>query len=215
MNRTEVLAKIEACGVVAVIRLADISKLESIIGALTRGGIYALEITMTTPDAPAIITQLACRYKGEFLIGAGTVLDTETARMVIQAGAVFVVSPILNPEMIRLVHRYDRLMIAGALTPTEILSAWENGADVVKIFPATALGPGYFKDIHGPLPQVKLTPTGGVTIENATDFIRAGACCLGVGTALLDKKMIAESDWKGLAQKASDFVAAVKKGRSK
>ncbi len=215
MNRTDVLAKIEACGVVAVIRLADISKLEGIIGALTGGGIYALEITMTTPDAPEIINQLARRHQGEFLIGAGTVLDTETARMVIQAGAAFVVSPVLNPQMIHLVHRYDRLMIAGAFTPTEILSAWENGADVVKIFPATALGPGYFKDIHGPLPQVKLTPTGGVTLENAADFIKAGACCLGVGTALLDKKMIADSDWQNLTQRASDFVAAVKKGRSK
>ncbi len=215
MNRTEVLAKIEECGIIAVIRLADISKLEGIIGALTKGGIHALEITMTTPNAPEIISQLSHRYNGEFLIGAGTVLDTETARMVIQAGATFVVSPVLNPDMIRLVHRYDRLMISGAFTPTEILCAWENGADVVKVFPATALGPKYFKDIHGPLPQVRLTPTGGVSLENASEFIRAGACCLGVGTALLDKKMIAESEWEQLTIRASEFVTTVKEGRSK
>ena len=214
MNRTEVLTQILECGIVAVIRLADISRLENIIRALTEGGVHALEITMTTPDAPDIIGDLSKKYDDKFLVGAGTVLDTETARTVIQAGARFVVSPVLNPEMIRLVHRYDRLMISGAFTPTEILSAWEHGADVVKIFPATALGPKYFKDIHGPLPQVRLTPTGGVNLENAADFIRAGACCLGVGTALLDKKMIADSDWTGLAQRASKFVEAVKKGRS-
>ena len=214
MERGQILARIIDSGIIAVIRLSDISKLEGIIGALTSGGISALEVTMTTPNAPDIIKQLSRRYDGEFLIGAGTVLDTETARMVIQAGATFVVSPVLNPEMIRMVHRYDRLMIAGAFTPTEILSAWENGADVVKIFPATALGPGYFKDIHGPLPQVRLTPTGGVKLENAAEFIKAGACCLGVGTALLDKKMIGDSDWNGLAQRALKFVEAVKKGRS-
>ena len=214
MDRSEVFAKIEKNGVIAVIRLNDISKLEGIIDALTRGGIHALEITMTTPDAIRIIEQLSSRYRGDFMIGAGTVLDPETARNVILAGASFVVSPVLNTDIIRMVHRYDRLMIAGAFSPTEILSAWENGADVVKVFPATALGPKYFKDIHGPMPQVRLTPTGGVSIDNAAEFIRAGACCLGIGTALLDKKMIAASDWDGLAKRASEFVAAVKKGRS-
>jgi 2-dehydro-3-deoxyphosphogluconate aldolase/(4S)-4-hydroxy-2-oxoglutarate aldolase len=214
MNRSEVFTKIEESGVIAVIRLNDISRLEGIIDALTRGGINALEITMTTPDAIRIIEQLSSRYSGNFLIGAGTVLDPETARIVILAGVSFVVSPVLKTDLIHLVHRYDRLMIAGAFSPTEILSAWENGADAVKVFPATALGPKYFKDIHGPMPQIRLTPTGGVSIENAADFIRAGACCLGVGTALLDKKMIADSDWDGLAKRASEFVAAVKKGRS-
>ena len=115
--------------------------------------------------------------------------------------------------MIKTVHRYDKAVFPGAFTPTEILHAWENGADVVKVFPATALGPQFFKDIHGPLPQIRLTPTGGVSLENTGEFIRCGACCVGVGTALLNKNLISDSDWSALSENAKKFVDEVKKAR--
>jgi 2-dehydro-3-deoxyphosphogluconate aldolase/(4S)-4-hydroxy-2-oxoglutarate aldolase len=128
-------------------------------------------------------------------------------------GAQFVVSPVYNPAVVKLAHRFEKAVMPGAFSPTEILNAWNGGADIVKVFPATALGPKYFKDIHGPLPQVKLTPTGGVTLENAEEFIRCGAVCLGVGTALLDKEMIKKQDWQALAERARQFKAAVERGR--
>lgn len=215
MTRQQILTQIEESGIIAVIRLTDIQKLESIIQALSSGGMNALEITMTTPGAIDIIKALSKNNPSNFLIGAGTVLDPETARMAILAGAQFVVGPTLNIEVIKLTHRYDKVVIPGAFTPTEILTAWDHGADVVKVFPATAVGPKYFKDVLGPLPQVRLTPTGGVSLENAVEFIRAGAFCLGVGSALLDTKMIAESNWKGLADKAAAFKRAVQEGRQK
>ncbi len=213
MTRSEILKSIADSGIVAVIRLSDAEKLQNIISSLEKGGIKALEITMTTPNAIGIIKDLSEKLDDNFLIGAGTVLDGETAEKVINAGAQFVVSPILNPDVISMSHKYDKVCIPGAFSPTEILSAWNLGADVVKIFPATALGPGFFKDIHGPLPDIRMTPTGGVSLENAAEFIKAGAYCLGVGTALLNKKMIADGDWDGLADRAARFVAEIKKGR--
>ena len=213
MNRKQILNSIEESGIIAVIRLSDATKLQNIIFALEEGGIKALEITMTTPNAIGIISDLSQKLDANFLLGAGTVLDADTAEKVIDAGAQFVVSPVLNADIIATTHEYDKVCIPGAFTPTEILAAWNFGADIVKIFPATALGPRFFKDIHGPLPDIKMTPTGGVSLENAAEFIKSGACCLGVGTALLDKKMIADNDWKGLAKRAKDFVTEVKKGR--
>ena len=153
---------------------------------------------MTVPGAVGLIEQLAQALPANVLIGAGTVLDPETARSVILAGARFVVSPVFRPEVIALCHRYDVAAMPGCFTPTEILAAWEAGADVVKVFPATALGPGFFKDLRGPLPQVKLMPTGGVTRENAGDWIRAGACAIGVGTALVDRRR-----WRSAASATS------------
>jgi 2-dehydro-3-deoxyphosphogluconate aldolase/(4S)-4-hydroxy-2-oxoglutarate aldolase len=214
MTRQDVVRKLEESGIIAVIRLNDVQKLEQIIGSLLRGGVKAMEITTTTPDAIQIIRTISEKVSSDFFVGVGTVLDPETARAAIQAGAQFVVSPVLNIEVIKMAHRYDRAMIPGAFTPTEILHAWDNGADIVKVFPATTLGPKYFKDIHGPLPQIKLTPTGGVNLDNAADFMRANASCLGVGTALLDKKLIKQSDWKGLTKHASTFVEQVKIGRA-
>ena len=181
---------------------------------MCEGGVNAIEITMTTPGAVNLVADIASKYKDDVLIGAGSVLDAETARAVIIAGAQFVVSPILNIEMIHLAHRYDVAAVPGAFTPTEILKAWENGADIVKIFPATALGPQYFKDIHGPLPQVKLTPTGGVSLENTAAFIKAGACCVGVGSALVSKEFVYNCDWAGLKNRSIDFRDAVTKGRN-
>jgi len=214
MDRQTITAKLIESGLVAVIRLDSGEKLPGIISALRQGGINALEITMTTPGALDIIKNFAAQTGKDFLIGAGSVLDAETARLAILNGAQFIVGPIFNPEVVRMCHRYDRPAIPGALTPTEILTAWEQGADLVKVFPTTALGPSYIKDILGPLPQVKLLPTGGVTLENAAEFIRSGACCLGVGTALLNKKMIAADDWQALAKHAEAFRSAVLTGRS-
>jgi len=213
MNRQAIVQKIEESGIVAVIRLNGSDHLDKIIEALAKGGVRALEITMTTPNAVEIIGNISKTLSDEFLIGAGTVLDSEIAEVVINAGAQFVVSPVFKPAIIETVHKFDKAVLPGAFSATEILAAWEAGADIVKVFPATVVGPGYFKDIHGPLPQIKLTPTGGVTVDNAEEFIRCGAVCLGVGSALLDKKMIQKQDWQGLTERARQFKAAVERGR--
>lgn len=214
MDRLEILHRIESSGVIAVIRLNGDENLDQIICSLAQGGVTAIEITMTTPNAIAYIQNFSKKYGSEFLIGAGTVLNADVAKKVIDAGAEFVVSPILKTEIIRMSHQYHKVVFPGAFTPTEILTAWENGADVVKVFPATTLGPKYFKDIHGPLPEIKLTPTGGVSLDNAAEFMKAGAVFIGVGTALLDKKMIQNEDWSALQNRAAQFKAEVEKGRA-
>jgi len=213
MNRQEIVQKIEETGILAVVRLNGSDNLDKIIEELANGGVRALEITMTTPNAVEIIRNISKTLSDEFLIGAGTVLDPDTAEAVINAGAQFVVSPVFKPAIIETAHKYDKAVLSGAFSATEILAAWEAGADIVKVFPATVVGPRYFKDIHGPLPQIKLTPTGGVTIDNAEEFIRCGAVCLGVGSALLDKQMIKNQDWQGLTERAQQFKAAVERGR--
>jgi len=213
-TRQEILQHIIDSGVIAVIRLSDTEKLLRIIEAIRAGGVRCLEITLTTPRAVEIIQEVSERVGPEFLVGAGTVLDPETARLTILAGAEFVVSPVLHEGVIQMTHRYDKVAMPGAFTPTEVLRAWEAGADIVKIFPAAVVGPRYFRDLRGPLPQVRLSPTGGVTPENAGDFIRAGACCVGVGTALLDKEAIARGDFQVLTQKARRLVEAVQTART-
>lgn len=214
-GRSHVVSAIEASGVVAVIRLQDSNKLRGVVDALAAGGVRALEITMTVPGAIRLIEEIAPTLPGEFQLGAGTVLDAETARMAILAGARYVVSPVFRPEVLAMCHRYDVAAMPGCFSPTEILAAWEAGADVVKVFPATALGPGYFKDVRGPLPQVKLMPTGGVSLENAGDWIKAGAVAIGVGTAMVDAKAVAAGDWATITAKAKSFVDAVAAARSK
>jgi len=209
MNKKSNLQLIFDSGVVAVIRMTDTAKLMKVIEAIQKGGVKCLEITFTVPWAVDIIKEISKSVGKEFLVGAGTVLDPETARMAILAGAEFIVGPTLNLEVIKLCHRYDKVVIPGAFTPTEILTAWDAGADIVKVFPATAVGPGYFKDIKGPLPQIQLMPTGGVSIENAGEFIKAGACAVAVGTALLDKKAIEENNFDVLTEKAARLVANV------
>jgi 2-dehydro-3-deoxyphosphogluconate aldolase/(4S)-4-hydroxy-2-oxoglutarate aldolase len=212
-SRADIVREIEATGVVAVIRLAEPDTLRAVAEALLEGGVRALEVTMTVPRAVPLIEELASSVPDEVIVGAGTVLDAETARQVVLAGARFVVSPVLRPDIIALGHRYDVPVVPGCFTPTEILSAWEAGADVVKVFPATALGPGYFKDIHGPLPQVRLMPTGGVTRDNAGEWIRAGAVAIGVGTALVDRRAVAERRYDAIAAAARHFVEAVRIAR--
>ena len=214
MERQQILNSLISSGIIAVIRLSEDKKIDYIISALSEGGVKALEITMTTPNAIDIIKNISKKNKGDFLIGVGSVLDPETANAAIHSGAQFIVSPILNVDIIKMGHRYDKVVIPGAFTPTEIINAWESGGDIVKIFPATVLGPKYFKDIHGPMPQVKLSPTGGVNINNAADFIKAGAVCLGVGSALIDKKLVENSDWEELSKRAATLVEEVRKGRT-
>jgi 2-dehydro-3-deoxyphosphogluconate aldolase/(4S)-4-hydroxy-2-oxoglutarate aldolase len=211
--RTGIVKAIEDAGIVAVIRMKEPDKLRGVIDAIAEGGIRALEITMTVPGAVEIIRQIAPTLPAGFILGAGTVLDAETALKVVDAGARFVVSPVFRPAVIDAAHQCNVPAMPGCFTPTEILGAWDAGADVVKVFPATALGPGFFKDVRGPLPHVKLMPTGGVTIENAGDWIRAGAVAVGVGTALLDAKAIAAGDYTVLRANAERIVANVRGAR--
>jgi len=212
-SRADVVRDIEASGVVAVIRLREPKKLRAVVDALAEGGVRALEVTMTVPGAIDLIGELAPTLPSGFILGAGTVLDTETARLAILAGAKFIVSPVFRPEVISICHRYDVAAMPGCFTPTEILTAWESGADVVKVFPATALGPGFFKDIRGPLPQLRMMPTGGVTLDNAGDWIAAGAVAVGVGTALLDAKAIAADAYAVITANGQRIIASVRAAR--
>ena len=212
-TRNENLASMKEGGVVAVLRASSPDALVHVAQAIGRGGVGAVEITMTTPGALGVIEECASRLGGELLLGAGSVLDPETARAAILAGAEYIVTPTLNPDVITLCRRYDKVVIPGALTPTEILTAWECGADIVKVFPATVVGPQYFKDVKAPLPQVDLMPTGGVNLDNAGEFIRAGACAIAVGSNLVDNAAVAAGEWHVLTDTARDYVDAVRNAR--
>lgn len=214
MSREEQLKQIADSGVVAVIRVDSADELVGICESMVRGGIRGVEITMTSPGALEAIYQASKTLKGKAIIGAGSVLDPETARMAMLAGADFIVGPTLNLEMIQMCKRYGKIVIPGAFTPTEILTAWQAGADVVKVFPATKLGPSFIKDVRGPLPQVKLTPTGGVNIDNMGDFLKAGATFVGVGSALVNKKLVANKDWDALAKLAAEYAEAARVARA-
>ncbi len=212
-TRPDVVRAIEAGGVVAVIRLKQPDRLRAIVDAVAEGGVRALEVTMTVPGAIDLIAALAPSLPPEFLLGAGTVVDGDTARRAIAAGAQFVVGPVFRPEVLAACHERDVAVMPGCFSPTEILEAWDAGADIVKVFPATVLGPAFFKDLRGPLPHVKLMPTGGVTLDNAGDWIRAGAVAVGVGTALLDAKAIAAGDYGMITANARRIVAGVRAAR--
>src|SRR5262250_1497713 len=177
MSKETQLRQILDGGIVAVVRSPDSQQLVEAARALADGGINVVEITMTVPDALDVVRQVRRALGDRLLLGAGTILDPETARAALLAGAEFLVAPTVNLEVIRLCQRYDRLVMPGAFTPTEILSAWEAGADVVKVFPAEVVGPPFFKALRGPLPQVRLMPTGGVDLETGPVFLKAGACC--------------------------------------
>jgi 2-dehydro-3-deoxyphosphogluconate aldolase/(4S)-4-hydroxy-2-oxoglutarate aldolase len=214
-KRGAAVAATERAGVVAIIRMKDPDKVRAVFDAIGEGGVQAIEVTMTVPGAVDIIRQLAAGLPRGFLLGAGTVLDAETVARVADAGAQFVVSPVFRREVIAACHARDVAAMPGCFTPTEILDAWDFGADVVKVFPATAVGPQYLKDVRGPLPQVKLMPTGGVTLDNAGDWIRAGAMAVGVGTALLDTAAIAAGNYSVLRANAARIVASVRAAREK
>jgi len=212
-SKERTVARLTASGVVAVIRMEDASQLIAVAEALKAGGVECIEFTMTTPGALKVMEQVTARFGDEVLLGAGTVLDIETARAAILAGVQFVVGPGLNTDVIRMCHRYNTVVIPGAMTPTEIITAWETGADIVKIFPAGVLGPSFLKDILGPLPQVRLLPTGGVNLDNAAAFIKAGAVAIGVGSDLVDKKMVSEGRFDLLTKRAQSFVEVVAQAR--
>ncbi len=213
-SMSENLYKIVETGVIAIVRVATAQEALDVCNAVAEGGVKAIEVTMTVPGAIDTIKEFKKIAPNDILLGAGTVLDAETARTVILNGAEFIVSPNLNIEVIRMAHRYGKLVIPGTFTPTEILAAWDAGADIVKVFPAGVVGPQYLKDIKGPLPQVRLTPTGGVNLDNTPEFIRAGAVCVSVATALVDKKALAEKRFDVISDRARQFIEAVKKGRS-
>jgi len=214
MSKEKDLARISSTGIVAVIRSASGEMLADVAEALLAGGVEVMEITFTVPRAHRVLEQVAERLGDKVLLGAGTVLDPETARIALLAGAQFVVSPTVNLEVIRLCRRYDKLVMPGAFTPTEVLTAWEAGADLVKVFPSDLTGPAYLKILKGPLPQVRLMPTGGVNLETVGAFLKAGAYALGVGTALVDQQAIAAGDMGRIESLARQFVDAVKKARA-
>jgi 2-dehydro-3-deoxyphosphogluconate aldolase/(4S)-4-hydroxy-2-oxoglutarate aldolase len=208
------LRRVLDCGLVAVVRSADSAQLVEVVRALVEGGIDVVEITMTVPNALEVIAQVRDALGSQLLLGAGTILDAESARAALQAGAEFLVAPTVNLDVIRLCRRYDKLVMPGAFSPTEILSAWEAGADIVKVFPADVLGPAFFKAMRGPLPQIRLMPTGGVDLNTAADFLRAGACCLGVGSQLVEPKAVSDRNFDRIRELARRYVAIVKKSRN-
>jgi 2-dehydro-3-deoxyphosphogluconate aldolase/(4S)-4-hydroxy-2-oxoglutarate aldolase len=214
-TRESVARAIEELGIVAVIRIRDPRRLRSVIEAIAAGGVKVMEVTMTVPNAVAMIAEIAPTLPSDFLLGAGTVLDGTAARAVIDAGARFIVAPVFRPEVVDICHERGVAVCPGCFSPTEILDAHDRGADIVKVFPATALGPQYIKDIRAPMPQLKLMPTGGVTLDNAGDWIRAGAVAVGVGSALLDAAAIDEGRFEVITANAKRIVASVTSVRKK
>jgi 2-dehydro-3-deoxyphosphogluconate aldolase/(4S)-4-hydroxy-2-oxoglutarate aldolase len=215
LSRTEYVEKIRTLGVIAVVRLDDAAKLGPVVDALAAGDVRVIELTMTIPRALEALSATAAAHGERLVIGAGSVLDAETARLAILAGAHFVVAPTFDVALVEMCHRYDVAVIPGAFTPTEILTAWEAGADLVKLFPASALSPTYLKELRGPLPQVRLVPTGGVTAENAGAFVEAGAAAVGVGGALVARDAVARGDFARVTEYARRLTAAVRTARER
>ena len=213
MSKSRNLERVLRGGVVAILRAASGEMLLEAASALAAGGVEAVEVTFTVPRAQHVLEQVADRLGDKILLGAGTVLDPETARTAILAGAEFIVGPNVNRRVIRLCRRYDKLVFPGAFTPTEVVAAWEAGADIVKIFPSDFVGPGYLKALSGPLPQVRLMPTGGVNLQTAADFLRAGACALGIGGSLVEPKALSARDFARIESLARQYVEIVKRAR--
>ena len=215
MNKNEVIRRIKEIGLVPVVRAASADEAMRAVDAIKAGGVSVLEITMTVPGAVAAIEEVAKRFGDEVVVGAGTVLDAETARTCILAGAQFIVSPALNLDTIACCRRYSVAVLPGALTPTEVVQAWTAGADFVKVFPAGALGgASYLKALKAPLPQIELVPTGGVSLKTAADFIRAGASALGVGADLVDVKALRAGQANVITDRAKQYVEIVREARA-
>jgi len=208
MKKEAVLSQLKAQKVVAIIRADSPDGLLDCAKALAAGGLTSIELTMTTPGALKMLERATAEMP-DFVFGLGTVLDAETARAGILAGASFIVTPALKPEVITVCRRYSVPVFAGALTPTEILTAWEAGADAVKVFPAEFFGPAYIKSVKAPLPQVEILPTGGVTPETIGEFLKAGAMAAAAGSALVDNKALKEKNWAAITAKAQAFMKAV------
>jgi 2-dehydro-3-deoxyphosphogluconate aldolase/(4S)-4-hydroxy-2-oxoglutarate aldolase len=208
-TRSHLLERIRDERLVAIVRLAERADLVSVAGALLAGGISVLEFTMTTPGALDAMTRCRLELGDRAVVGAGTVLDAEDARRCLDGGAQFIVSPGIEPEVIQITRDGGALTLPGALTPTEILTAWHAGADIVKVFPARTLGPRYIADLKGPLPHIPLMPTGGVDKTNAADYLRAGAVGVGVGGSLISVSDVRKEDWEGISERARELVRAV------
>jgi 2-dehydro-3-deoxyphosphogluconate aldolase/(4S)-4-hydroxy-2-oxoglutarate aldolase len=216
MEKREIFNRMVSEGVIPVVRVSSAQEAMDVSDAIKEGGISLIEITMSVQGAIDVIKELTRKYKDEIIMGAGTILDPETGRAALLAGAQFIVSPTLNLDLIHLAHRYSAVVIPGAMTPTEILSAWNAGADMVKVFPAAQLGgPEYLKALKGPLPQILLVPTGCVNLQNAATFIKAGAIALGVGGELVDKKAVKEKKFNVITENTRAFLKAVKEARGK
>jgi 2-dehydro-3-deoxyphosphogluconate aldolase/(4S)-4-hydroxy-2-oxoglutarate aldolase len=207
------LARVLDTGIVAVIRADSGDLLADVAEALLAGGVDVMEITFTVPAAVRVLERVAERMGQRVLLGAGTILDPETARVAVLAGAQFIVSPNTNLDVIRLCRRYGKLVMPGAMTPTEVVTAWETGADIVKIFPSEITGPKYLKALHGPLPQVRLMPTGGVDLNTAAEFLRCGACALGIGGSLVEKNAVQTGNLARIESLARQFVQIVNQTR--
>ena len=214
MKKHEKLNLIRETGIIAIMRAQSSDQLIAAADAIREGGVRVIEVTMTTPGALDIIAQASAKYGGSVLFGAGSVLDTETARAAMLAGAGFVVAPTLNLEVVALCNRYSIPVMPGCYTPTEALTAWEAGADMVKLFPAEFGGPGLVKAIRAPLPQLEIVPVGGVNLNTAADFIKAGSAALGVGSSLVNQKLLNAGDMAELTRRAAAFIEEVKQGRA-
>jgi 2-dehydro-3-deoxyphosphogluconate aldolase/(4S)-4-hydroxy-2-oxoglutarate aldolase len=214
MKKEEVLRRIQEIGLLPVLRANSVDQALALAAAIEAGGVTALEVTMTVPGALEVIRQLVRETNGRILIGAGTVLDPETARACMLAGAEFIVSPSLNLKTIEICRRYSVPVMPGALTPTEVVTAWEAGADVVKVFPCSALGgASYLKALKGPLPQIELIPTGGVSLATAAEFLTAGAFALGVGSDLVNLKAIADGKPELITLAAREYMTIIRSFR--
>jgi 2-dehydro-3-deoxyphosphogluconate aldolase/(4S)-4-hydroxy-2-oxoglutarate aldolase len=215
MSKAATLELIRNTGVIAIMRARSSDQLLRAADAIREGGVCAIEVTMTTPGALRVIEEATGRYGRDVAFGAGTVLDPESARAAILAGAQFVVGPSLNPAVIELCRRYSVPVLPGAFTPTEIVVAWQAGADMVKVFPANLGGPGLIKALKAPLPQIELVPVGGVELDNVAEFIRAESAAVGVGSALIDQKLLDAGDFGTLTERGRRLVAEVQRGRGR
>lgn len=213
MTRVEVLNTIRETGVIAIMRAQSSAQLIAAADAIKKGGVSVIEVTMTTPGALGVIAEAKERYGSDVAFGAGSVLDPETGRAAILAGADFVVSPILNLGLIELCNRYGIATMPGCYSPTEVITGWEAGADLIKLFPASFGGPALVKAILAPLPQVQIVPVGGVNLDTAAEFISKGAVALGVGSSLVSQKLLDSGDLDELTRRAGAFIEEVRKGR--
>ena len=214
MEKRDVFNRMVTEGLIPVIRVASAAEAIDVADAIKEGGVTVIEITMSVPGALDTIKDLTKKYKDEIIMGAGTILDPETGRAALLAGAQFLVTPTLNLELIQLAHRYSAVIVPGAMTPTEILTAWNAGADMVKVFPAAQLGgPEYIKALRGPLPQILYVPTGGVNLQNAGAFIKAGATALGAGGELVDKKAVKEKRFNIITENTRAFLKTIREAR--
>ncbi len=212
-SKSEIISALTDPGIIAVVRAQKSEQVMPLSEALLAGGVIAIEITMTTPNAIAAIREARKQLPARAVVGVGTVLDAQTCRSALAAGAEFIVTPICRPEFAGIAHGLDRPIMLGAYTPTEAQTAYEAGADFVKIFPADTLGPGYMKAIRAPLPHLRIVPTGGVDVSNVADFLKAGCAALGVGSSLVSAKILQEANWAELTRRAGEFVKAAQSAR--